>query len=386
MRGELPYNVDGFRRAARRRVPRPVFDFIDGGAEDEVSLGDNRAGFDELRLLPRALVRVPQPDLSTAVCGLSLGLPLVCAPTGFVGVVHPDGELAPAVAGPAVGAKALVSSAATYSLEELAEGTTEMPWFQLYPPADRDFCSTLLDRAKATGVPLLAVTVDVPVPGKRERDLANHYTITPRLTRKNASSVATHPLWALRLVRNPRIFTKNYVGGTERLRYRQALDLLRRSMGAMSPRVDWDDLAWIREQWDGPMAVKGILRADDARRAVDLGADAIIVSNHGGRQLDGVPGSIRVLPQVVRAVGDEVDVLLDGGVRRGTDIAKALCLGAKACLVGRPWVYALAAGGTEGVGRMLDILRDELARTMTLLGCERVADLGPDYLWNGDGR
>jgi isopentenyl diphosphate isomerase/L-lactate dehydrogenase-like FMN-dependent dehydrogenase len=358
-----------------------VFDHIDGGAECEVTLTQNREGFDDISLLPRALMHVTQPDLATSVCGIRLGLPFICAPTGLVGAAHPDGELAASIAAPEIGAKALVSTHATYSLEELALGAPEMPWFQLYPPADRDFCTALLERALVTKVPLLAVTVDVPVPGNRERDVAHRYSIPPKVTPKNAWSVMSHPTWALRLVRNPRIFPKNFVGGSDRVRYREVIPLLRKSMGAMSPRVDWDDLDWLRSQWPGPLLVKGILRSEDARRAVDAGVDGIVVSNHGGRQLDGVPASIRVLPSIVESVGSDVDVLLDSGVRRGTDIVKALCLGAKACLVGRPWVYGLAAGGTEGVRAVLGVLRDELVRTMVLLGCSSVKELSPEYLW-----
>jgi len=375
-----PYNVERFRARARRRLPRPIFDFVDGAAEDELTRGENESALRELYLWPRALMAAGKPDLSSTVCGLPLSMPLICAPTGYVGVVHPDGELAPAVAAPRLGTAAVVSSAATYSLEELGEACPAPPWFQLYPTVDHRVTGDLMERAVAIGVPVLVVTVDVPTPGKRERDLANHWTIQPQLTARNAASFAAHPAWAARLVARPRIFAKNYADERVGVRPRDVLKLLRRSTGLMQPTVDWDDLAWIRRTWPDKLLIKGVLRPDDARRAIDIGADGVIVSNHGGRQLDGTPASIRALPAVADAVGQEADVLLDGGIRRGSDVVRALALGAKACLIGRPWVYGLAVGGTAGVQAVLEVLRDEIERTLILLGCPAARDVDAGYV------
>jgi isopentenyl diphosphate isomerase/L-lactate dehydrogenase-like FMN-dependent dehydrogenase len=375
------YNVERFRRAARRKIPRPVFDFVDGGAEDEVTERTNTEAYRALRLLPRVLVNTGERDLSTTVCGIRLDVPLICSPTGYVGVVHPDGERAAAIAAPEIGARALVSSAATYSLEEL--GATGSPfWFQLYPPSERDLTEEMLARASAVGVELLTVTVDVPVAGNRERDIANGWTIQPRLTSSNALSVAMRPVWAYRLVREPRIFTKNYAHPTEHVRYRDAVKLVQRSTRDMKRTTSWDDLAWIRTAWAGKMMVKGIMHPDDARRAVQCGADGVVVSNHGGRQIDGVPASVQMVPQVVEAVGADVTVVADGGVRRGSDVVKALCLGADAVMVGRPWVYGLGAGGLDGVRGVLSVLQAEIDRTLTLIGAASVAELDRSFLWN----
>ncbi len=375
------YNIERFRVLARRRLPLPVFDFVDGAAEDEWTCGENQKAFRELRLWPRVLAAGGARDLSTEVCGFPLSMPLICAPAGLVGVVHPDGEKAAVSAASRLGTAAIVSSAATYSLEELGQQCPTPPWFQLYPMRDRHLNADLMERAQTIGVPLLTVTVDLATPGKRERDLANHWTIPPGLTMRTAMSFAAHPVWAARLVARPRVFLKNYADEKIGVRPRDLLKLVKRSTEGMQPTVDWEDLAWIRGQWPGKLVVKGVLRPDDAKRAADLGVDGVIVSNHGGRQLDGVPASIDALPGVVEAVGAGVDVLHDGGIRRGSDVARALALGAKACLVGRPWVYGLAVGGTAGVQAVLEVLRDEFDRTLMLLGCPAARQLDASYLW-----
>jgi len=374
------YSVETYRQLARRRLPRPVFDFVDGGAEDESTQADNVAGLRELRLLPKVLAGVGAHDLETEVCGITLSMPVICAPTGMSGVVHPDGELAAVRSAALLGTAAIVSSASTYSLEELGTGTERAPWFQIYPPADRALTLDLLQRALAIGVPVLTVTVDVPAMGKRERDLANRWTLQPRLTLATAMSFARHPAWCFRLAANPRIYAKNYADAQVGVRSRDVLRLLRRSTEAMRPTLSWDDLAWIRARWPEKLLVKGILRADDAERAVALGADGVIVSNHGGRQLDGAPATIHVLPSIVSAIAGRADVLVDGGIRRGSDVVRCLALGATACLIGRPWLYGLAADGTAGVSAVLEVLQDELRRTLVLLGCAAVRDADMSYI------
>ncbi len=374
------HNVAAFRSEARRKVPKPIFDFVDGGAEDELTMTANSRDFDAYQLLPRVLVNTGQRRLTTSVCGVELSVPLICAPTGYVGVVHPDGERAAVIAAAALGTRAMVSSAATYSIEELGAIPAAPFWFQLYPPEDKGLAEGLIERATTAGVEVLGVTVDVPAPGKRERDIVNGYTIQPRLTWRGAASVAVRPRWAMRVARNPRIYTKNFADPTETVRYRDAVKLVRRSMTTMSRTVSWDDLSWIRSMWTGKMVVKGILHPDDARRAVDRGVDGIIVSNHGGRQLDGAVSSISALPVIAEAVGNDVDLVLDGGVRRGSHVVKAMCLGARAVMIGRPWVYGLGANGTAGVSGVLDCLVDEIERTLTLAGVSDVADLGHEQL------
>ena len=374
-----PYNLTGYREAARRRLPRMVFEFIEGGAEDELTLRANRTAWERLAFRPRVLTDTSAVSLATTVLGQDLAMPVLLAPTGLSRLAGPGGEHAAAAAAHRAGTVSVLSTSASVSIEDLAADAPEPQWFQLYPWANRELTERLIGRARAAGYRTMVVTVDVPTAGGRERDQRFGMTVPPRISPSTLLGVARHPRWAARVATGPAITFATmlaefpHLGGG-------ASTLAQQSAALMNPANTWADLAWMREAWGGRILVKGITTADDARRAAESGVDGVIVSNHGGRQLDGLPGTASVLPEVVDAVGGQLEVLVDGGVRRGADVARALALGARAVLVGRPWLWALAQGGTEGVVAMLDMLRTELERTMRLLGCADVHDLDRSFL------
>ncbi|HMJ78805.1 MAG TPA: alpha-hydroxy acid oxidase [Iamia sp.] len=372
------WNVERVRQRAERRLPRSVFGFVDGGADDETTLRANRSAFAGQAFRPRVGIDVATRSLAVDVCGERLALPILTAPTGLAGLVHPRGELAAIEATEALGTRAVVSCGSSYDVEEIGAVATEGHWFQLYPWSDRAVVERLVGRAAAAGFRVLCVTLDVPVTGHRERDDASGMTIPPRLTAASAVDVVRHPRWAYGIARHRRVAMRNLADGTG-ADARRPLGLIERNLSLLDPSTSWADVASLRRLWDGPVVVKGILTGEDARRAEEIGADAVVVSNHGGRQLDGAPATLDVLPEVVAAVGERVEVLLDGGVRRGSDVVKALALGARACLVGRPWLYG-AVDGTAGVAHVLELLRSEIDRTLALIGCPDVADLDPSYL------
>lgn len=377
-------NVDDARRRARCRLPRAVFDFVDGGAEDELTMADNRRAFEDVRFRPRMAVEVPAGVLATELLGTPLEVPILFAPCGLMGAVRPDAEPTLARAAEQVGTIAAFSTYSNTTLEQIAAASSAPKWFQLYFLGGRSGAEHLVDRAQAAGYHALVVTVDTNVTGSRERDLRNRVSYPVRVGWREAirfgPQVAVRPAWLYRLARAGfQLRLANEVPPPG--------DVADDAVPAGRPgslfeaTPTWADLGWIRDRWHGPIVIKGILTGDDARRAVDAGADAVVVSNHGGRQLDGVPGTLRVLPEVARAVGDDVEVLLDGGVRRGSDVAKALSLGARAVLIGRPYLYGLAAAGERGVSRVVEVLTEELTRTLQLLGCPSVTELGPQWLW-----
>ena len=368
------YSIADLRRIARRRLPLALFDFVDGGAEDEVTLGRNREAYGRLELRPRVLAGAGAPDLSVEVFGERLSLPVMISPTGSSGLLWPAGEAAVARAATGAGTAMAVSAAACLSLETVAAAAPGSKWLQLMLYRDRGLVRAIADRAREAGYGVLCLTVDCPVIGKRERDIQNGFTIPPRLTNAAIADLPRHLPWLLRMARGPRIGFPNFnrgdgAGLVEMGAYLNSL---------IDPGMDWEGLQWLRSIWDGPLVIKGVLHADDARRAVECGADGIYVSNHGGRQLDGVAATIDCLAPIAEAVGSRVPVFIDGGVRRGTDVIKALALGARACFIGRAHLWGLAAGGERGVARALEILRDEMARAMTLGGWRTVADIGAD--------
>ncbi|MGE3907990.1 MAG: alpha-hydroxy acid oxidase [Chloroflexota bacterium] len=367
-------NIDDLRRQAKRRLPRAVFDFADGGAEDERTLRANRLDFSKLVFRPRILVDVTHRDQSTTILGQTVSSPLILAPTGLAGMMWPRGEIAAARAATRRGIIYTLSTHAACSIEEVAESTSGPLWFQLYVLRDRELVRRLIERAKAAGFRALCLTVDVPILGQRERDLRNGATIPPKITVRNVVDVMQRVNWLRGVLLGPRITFKNFVGAQSGLGS-DPVALWSFVSSQHDPSITWDDLAWFRSLWPGPMAIKGIMTGEDARRAVSEGVEGIIVSNHGGRQLDSLPSGIEVLPEIADAVGNRAEVILDGGIRRGTDVVKALALGARACMVGRPMLYGLAAGGQPGVERAVEILQTETDRALALVGRPTLADL-----------
>lgn len=375
-------NIDDLRRRARRRLPRMVFDFVDGGAMDERTLAENRGDFEALRFLPRTMVDVGERRQAVRVLGQDLAVPMILAPTGMTGLFGPGGEIAAARAAARIGAGFCLSTMATTTIEDLAAAAPGF-WFQLYVQKDRGVTRSFVERAEAAGCPVLCLTVDVVVPGKRERDLRNGFVVPPKFSVANLADFARHPAWLWRMATRPPATFANFAevhGG------RPGLTSVARYVSRQFDRsMTWKDIAWLRSFWSGKIAVKGILSPGDARLAAEHGADAVIVSNHGGRQLDGASSAIAALPAVADAVGDRIEVLMDSGIRRGGDVVKALALGARACLVGRAFLYGLAAGGEAGVDRALEILHGEIDNVQALLGCPDVADLDRSYLADARG-
>lgn len=368
-------NIEDLRRRARRRLPRALFDFVDGGGEDEWTVRENRAAFERLTFRPRVLVDVSTRDQSTTVLGQKLSTPVVCAPTGMPGLLWPRGEVEAAKAAKQAGSIYTLATRATCSIEEVAEAVGGHLWFQVYVMQDREITRRLLERATAVGAKAMFLTVDVPVVSQRERDLRNGFIVPPKITVKNAADTLRRVDWLWRMLRGPKITDRNFLGQADRAGGDDLVHLGGWVNRQYDPSVTWDDFRWFRSLWGGPIVIKGILTAEDARKAVDLGADGVVVSNHGGRQLDYVQSSIEVLPEVVEAVNGRAEVLLDSGVRRGSDVVKALALGAKACMVGRPYLWGLASGGQSGVERTFSILQTEIDRTLALIGRPTLADL-----------
>lgn len=368
------------RSAARRRLPRFAFDFIDGGADGEVTLAENVAAFDRLTLRPRHLVDVSHRSQAVDVFGRELSLPVLIAPTGLARIAGRGGDVAGVRAAGRAGTVFTLSTMSNDSIEDAAAHASGPLWFQLYLWPQPEVVKALVARARHAEVHALVVTVDVPVIGKRVRDLRNGFTVPPRPGVRIAFDLMRHPRW-LRSLRPQMAFGNLAAEGVRTpARALAHADLAR---WLANPAASWEDLRRLREAWNGPLLLKGILTAEAAAAAVACGVDGIIVSNHGGRQLDGGPAAIDALPEVVAAAGGQVDVFLDGGIRRGTDVVKALALGAKACLIGRPWLYGLAVDGEQGVLHVLELLRDEIDRTLALVGRPSLRDLDPSLIGTG---
>ena len=368
--------IADLRRLAARRVPRVVFDFVDGAAGDELTADRNVADFDHYALAPRVLVDVSQVDVSTTVLGQRVATPILGAPTGLTGLVHDSGELGIARAVLAAGGIYALSTMASYSLEAVAAGAPGPKWFQVYGWRDRGLVADLLARAAAHGYQALVLTVDVPMIGARHRDRRNGFGIPPRLTVRTMAEALRRPGWTADFVRHPRTVIESVAG---RAAPAEAVSLADYVTAQFDSSFSWADVAWIREQWNGPLVIKGIMRPEDARRAADSGAQGVAVSNHGGRQLDYADSAIEALPSVVDAVGGDAEVLLDGGIRRGSHVAIALAQGARAVLAGRALVYGLGAGGEKGAAKAMRLLMDELRLTLALLGCPSLDGL--DRSW-----
>ncbi|MGY1603256.1 alpha-hydroxy acid oxidase [Geodermatophilus sp. SYSU D00815] len=363
--------IGDLREIARRRVPRAVFDYADGAAGAEVSLRRSREAFERVEFCPRVLRDVSVVDPSTTVLGAPAALPLVLAPTGFTRLMHTEGEAAVGRVAERTGIPYALSTMGTTSVEALAAAAPgARRWFQLYLWRDREASRALVERARASGYEALVLTVDTPVAGPRLRDVRNGFSIPPALTLRTVANAAVHPRWWVDLLTTPPLefASLRSWGGT-------VAELVDR---VFEPAATLADVAALKESWGGPLVVKGVMGADDARAVVDAGADAVVVSNHGGRQLDRAPTPLEQLPGVVRAVGDRAEVYVDGGVLDGADVVAAVALGARACLVGRAYLYGLMAGGERGVQRAVDVLAREVARTMQLLGVVGVAELTPE--------
>lgn len=372
------HSIDDLRRLAQGRLPRSIFDFYDGGAEDESTLVHNRSAFERHRLAPRVLVDVAQASPATELFGQPLGMPMAIGPTGALGFGWRDADLHLARAAEKHGIPFTLSSSGTASIEAVAKASSGRLWFQAYVLRNQEFFWQMIERAERAGFEALVITVDLPVGGKRERDFRNHFSVPFRITRRNAIDFALHPRWTLDLLRRGIPAFEN-LRGLE-MAAKSATEIASSVGRSYDPSFDWDRLARVRDRWPRKLIVKGISRGDDAQLAVAMGCDAIVVSNHGGRQLDGAIGTLDALPEVVAAVGGRIPVMLDGGIRRGTDAAKAIALGASAVLLGRATLFGVAAAGAPGANKALDILRDEFLRTMQLCGARNPSELTPDLI------
>jgi (S)-mandelate dehydrogenase len=370
-------SIEDLRQRAKRWLPRAVFEFFDGGAEDEITLRENRAAFERVRLSPRVLVDVSRVDTATTILGAPAALPIAIAPTGAVGFGRHGADIAIARAAKAFGIPYALSTTATASIERIAAAAPGRLWFQAYILKQRDFTLRLIARAKEAGYEALVITVDLPVGGKRERDFRNDFSIPFRFTPRNVLDFASRPAWALPMLRHGVPQMENLAGFTPEASATAVASSVGRSY---DPSFDWDAFKAMRDTWPRKLIVKGIVRPDDAERAVAAGCDAIVVSNHGGRQLDGGIATLDALPGVVAAAGGRASVLIDGGVRRGVDVLKALALGAEAVLVGRATLYGACIGGEAGAARALAILQEEFVRSMQLCGARQVAEIGPELL------
>ena len=372
-------NIADLRRLARERLPRVVFDYIDGGADDEITLDRSTRVYDDVFLRPRSAVVVAECDLRTTVLGTELALPFLLGPIGSTRMFYPRGESAAARAAGEAGTAYTLSTLSGSTLEDVRAASTGPLWYQLYLVGGREVATKAIARARAAGYKALVVTIDTPVAGNRERDTRDGtgalLTKQPFKVLPYSGQFLSRPRWLLDFFRDGGLMCfPNVVLDDGPMRYADVGAALAQSA------VAWADLQWIRKEWNGPIVVKGVHTGDDARRAVNEGAEAIVVSNHGGRQLDGVAPTLRVLPEVVAAVRGQTEILMDGGIRRGSDIVKALCLGADAVLIGRAYAYGVAAGGGPGAARAIAILRTELVRTMKLLGCPAVRDLDRSFV------
>jgi L-lactate dehydrogenase (cytochrome) len=375
-------SIDDLRMAAKRRVPRAIFDYADGGSYDERTLRANAADLDKLTFRQRVMVDVSAVSLATTVLGGSVSMPLAIAPTGLAGLFHADGEIKGARAAAAFGIPFCLSTMSICSIEDVRAATRQPFWFQQYLMRDRGFNQELIDRAIAAQCSALMLTLDLQVLGERRRDPRNGLSIPPRLSLRNAWDVATKPVWAMKVLFGKRRTFGNLIGRLQGAG--GLLNLAEWTHSQFDASANWRDVEWVRSRWPGKLILKGVLDAEDAQLALAAGADAVVVSNHGGRQLDGAPSSISVLSEIVAAIGGRCEVLFDGGIRSGQDIAKALALGARAGLIGKSFLFALAAAGEAGVTKALEILRNELKVTLALTGTTSVAAAGRQMLRNPD--
>ncbi len=375
---ETALTIDDLRRRARRRVPKMFYDYADSGAWTESTYRANEADFAKIALRQRVLVDMTDRNLASEMVGEPVSMPVALAPTGLTGMQHADGEILAAQAAEAFGVPFCLSTMSICSIEDVAANTSKPFWFQLYVMRDRDFVERLIGRARAAGCSALVLTLDLQILGQRHKDLRNGLTAPPKFTPKHIWQMATRPLWCAGMLGTKRRSFGNIVGHAGNVSDLSSLSSW--TAEQFDPRLSWEDVAWIKEKWGGKLILKGVLDPDDARMACESGADALIVSNHGGRQLDGARSSISALPRVLEAVDGRMEVHMDGGVRSGQDVLKALALGAKGVWIGRPFLWGLGAGGREGVTRALQIIRAELDTTMALCGRRDIRAIDRDIL------
>ena len=368
------YNFEDFRKLAKKRLPAPIFHYIDGGADDETTLKRNTNSFDDCDLIPNILRSVGEPDLSTTVFGRKIDMPIFLSPTAMQSLYHPDGDKASARAAEKFGTMYSMSTMASFSIEEIANISSGPKLFQLYIHKDKSFTDDLIDRCKRANFDGLCLTVDTLVAGNRERDHRTGFTTPPKFTLESIMNFAMRPGWLFRYFTNKKFELANIKHKTDKGTNitKSVIDYVNEQY---DPNMNWDDAEYCIKKWDGPFALKGVMSVEDAKRAVDIGCTAIIISNHGGRQLDGSRTPFDQLKAISDAVGDKLEIILDGGVRRGTHVLKALAAGATACSFGKAFLFSLGAGGQQGVERLLQNMHDEIRRNMILMGCKSVKEL-----------
>ncbi|ASY57424.1 MULTISPECIES: alpha-hydroxy acid oxidase [Sinorhizobium] len=371
-------DISDLKALARRRVPKLFFDYADSGAWTEGTYRANEEDFAKIKLRQRVLVDMTNRSLETTMIGQKVSMPVALAPTGLTGMQHADGEMLAAQAAEAYGVPFTLSTMSICSIEDVASVTTKPFWFQLYVMREREFVLNLIDRAKAAKCSALVLTLDLQILGQRHKDLRNGLSAPPRMTPKHLWMMATRPGWCMKMLGTNRRTFRNIVGHAKSVTDLSSLHAW--TAEQFDPQLSWKDVEWIKDRWGGPLILKGILDPEDAKMAAKTGADAIIVSNHGGRQLDGAPSSISMLPKIIDAVGDQIEVHLDGGIRSGQDVLKAVALGAKGTFIGRPFLYGLGAMGKDGVTLALDIIRKEMDITMALCGKRNINDVARDVI------
>ncbi len=374
--------IEDLRRLAHKRVPRMFYDYADSGSWTESTYRANEADFARIKLRQRVAVDMRNRSTATTMIGQKVAMPVALAPTGLTGMQHADGEILAARAAMAFGVPFTLSTMSICSIEDVAEHAGRGFWFQLYMMKDREFMSRLIGRAKAAGCSALVLTLDLQILGQRHKDLINGLSAPPKLTVKNMLNIATKPRWALGMLRTSRRGFGNIVGHVSGVDDMSSLSSW--TADQFDPALDWDAVQWVKQQWGGPLIIKGILDVADARLAAQSGADALVVSNHGGRQLDGAPSSIRVLPEIVDAVGSQIEIHLDGGVRSGQDVLRARALGAQAVYIGRPFLYGLGAMGQAGVTKALQLIHHELDVTMALCGHRDIEQVNREIIYSID--
>ena len=370
--------IEDLRLLARRRVPRAFYDYAESGSYNEETLRSNRADLEKIRLRQRVLVDVSERSLETTIVGQKVSAPFALSPIGLLGMQHGDGEVLAANAANEAGIPFTLSTMSICSIEQVAQATRKPFWFQLYVIRDREFSKDLLARAEAANCSALVLTVDLQVLGQRHRDIRNGMTVPPEFKLANVLDISRKPRWLWNIAKSRSKTFGNLAGHVRGMD--NVTSLAQWTNQQFDPALNWRDIEWIKKAWPGKLIIKGILDVEDAKTAVKIGADAIVVSNHGGRQLDGASSSIAALPVIANAVGSDTEVLFDGGIRTGSDMMRALALGARACLIGRAYVWGLGAMGQPGVAKAIDILKNELSVTMALTGTNRIADIGPQVI------